>query len=137
MAVGKIPHKEMKVDHIAIYVSDLEAAKIFFEKYFCGRAGSRYHNPKTGLMSYFMTFDNGCRIELMSRPEICGSDHNPYRCGYIHISFSVGDRGSVDNLTKRLADDGFEVISGPRVTGDGYYESCIRAFEGNLIEITV
>ena len=43
----------------------------------------------------------------------------------------------MDALTARLKADGYEVISGPRITGDGYYESCITAVEGNLIELTV
>ena len=39
-------------------------------------------------------------------------------------------------LTRELKEDGYQVASGPRTTGDGYYESCIIGIEGNLIEIT-
>ena len=56
---------------------------------------------------------------------------------YAHIAFSVGSKEKVDALTIELKTDGYEVISGPRTTGDGYYESCIVAIEGNQIEITV
>ena len=59
------------------------------------------------------------------------------RTGYVHIAFSVGSRERVDELTERLRSDGYEVLSGPRTTGDGYYESCVVSVEGNLIEITV
>ena len=56
--------------------------------------------------------------------------------GYSHLAFSVGSRQAVDEWTERLRMDGYPVISGPRVTGDGYYESCILDPEGNRIEIT-
>ena len=59
------------------------------------------------------------------------------RTGYIHIAFSVGSKERVDSLTAQLQTDGYEVVSGPRTTGDGYYESCIVGIEGNQIEITV
>ena len=48
----------------------------------------------------------------------------------------LGSREAVDELTCRLGSDGYEVLSGPRTTGDGYYESCILGPENNLIEIT-
>ena len=54
-----------------------------------------------------------------------------------HIAFSVGSKEKVDALTERLKNDGFKVISAPRTTGDGYYESCILGIENNQIEITV
>lgn len=54
-----------------------------------------------------------------------------------HIAFSVGSKEKVDALTERLKIDGFNVVSGPRTTGDGYYESCILGIENNQIEITV
>lgn len=59
------------------------------------------------------------------------------RTGYVHVAFSVGSVAAVDRLTKLFREDGYEVLSGPRTTGDGYYESCIIGFEGNQIEITV
>lgn len=125
----------MKIDHIALYVLDLEMAKYFFIKYFKATANELYYNPQTGLRTYFLKFDDGARLEIMSRPGII-SQSNMMRQGFIHIAFSVGSKENVDGITQRLKDDGYMVMSGPRITGDGYYESSIIAFEDNLIEIT-
>lgn len=126
----------MRLDHIAMYVNDLEATKTFFTSYFGATSNEMYHNTRTGLKSYFLSFDNGARLEIMSRPEVVDEGKKPFRAGYIHIAFSVGGKQQVDSVTKRLQDDGYAVISGPHTTGDGYYESCIIGPEGNLIEIT-
>ena len=126
----------MKIEHVALYVKDLEKAKEFFVTYLNGKANDGYHNPKTDFRSYFISFDDGARLELMTRPELVEQNKSPYRTGYAHVAFSVGSKEKVDGLTARLQKDGFEVISGPRTTGDGYYESCIVAIEGNQIEIT-
>ena len=96
-----------------------------------------YHNPKTGFRSYFLTFGDGARLELMCRPGMEDAEKTLGRTGYAHIAFSVGSKEAVDALTRRLKADGYPVLSGPRTTGDGYYESCILGFEGNIIEITV
>ena len=127
----------MYIEHIAVYVTDLEAAKDFFARYFGGRPNEGYHNTKTGFRSYFISFENGARLELMNRPDVPEADKTAERTGYAHIAFSVGSRAKVDELTERLRSARYEVKSGPRTTGDGYYESCIVAVEGNLIEITV
>ena len=127
----------MKIEHIAMYVSDLERAKDFFSTYFGAVSNSGYHNVRTGFRSYFLTFEDGARLEIMNRSECSGEEKNPYRYGFAHIAFSVGSREKVDSLTEQLRSAGFDVTSGPRVTGDGYYESCILGFEGNIIEITV
>lgn len=126
----------MKIEHIAIYYKDLEKAKDFFEKYFGASAGKLYRNDKTGFSSYFLTFENGSRLEIMNRPDVCEKENRPLG-GLHHIAFSVGSREKVDELTNRLRRDGFSVTGEPRVTGDGYYESIISDHEGNLIEITV
>lgn len=126
----------MKINHIALYVSNLDGARNFFETYFKGEANEIYHNPKTGLRTHFISFPDGGRLEIMNRPEVIDESFNPYRLGLIHIAFSVGSKNEVDSLTARLAADGYEVISGPRTTGDGYYESCVKGFENCLIEIT-
>lgn len=127
----------MKIEHIALYVNDLEKAKDFFVSYFGAAANDGYHNQKTDFRSYFLSFDDGSRLELMTKPELTDSGDFLNRFGYAHIAFSVGSREQVDALTHRLKEDGYPVISGPRTTGDGYYESCIQGFEGNLIEITI
>lgn len=127
----------MTIEHIALYVRDLEGARAFFECYLGGVSNQLYHNPGTGFRSYFLTFGGGARLELMSRPDAVDQCPDPVRTGYIHTAFRLGSAEKVDELTARLKADGFEVASGPRTTGDGYYESCVVGFEGNLIELTV
>ena len=127
----------MYIEHVSIYVRDLKSAKEFFIKYFDGRSNDGYYNFSTGFKSYFISFEKGPRIELMNRPDISDQDKVLFRTGYSHIAFSVGSKEKVDSITEQLKRDGYKVISGPRITGDGYYESCVIAFEGNQIEITV
>ena len=127
----------MKIEHIAMYVNDLEAARDFFLKYLDGTSNDGYHNKNTDFRSYFISFEDGARLELMTKPEIVNAEKPLSRTGYAHIAFSVGSKEKVDELTEKLRADGYEVVSGPRTTGDGYYESCIVAVEGNQIEITV
>ena len=120
-----------------MYVNNLERAKDFFVQYLGGVAGEGYHNKTTGLRSYFLSFDGGARLELMTRPGLLDPAKPLNRTGLIHVAFSVGTKEAVDELTARFKADGFDVISGPRTTGDGYYESCVLAIEDNQIEITV
>ena len=127
----------MKIEHIAMYVSDLEAARDFFIKYLGASSNSGYHNKTTDFRSYFLSFDDGARLEIMTRPKMADSQNDIARTGYIHIAFSLGSKEKVDELTARLKADGYEVLSGPRTTGDGYYESCIASIEGNQIELTL
>ena len=127
----------MKIEHIALYVNDLEAARDFFVIYLDGKSNDGYHNPRTGFRSYFIRFDDGARLELMKKPEMEDLEKPLNRTGYAHVAFSVGSKEKVDELTIRLEAAGYEVSSGPRTTGDGYYESCIVAVEGNQIELTV
>ena len=127
----------MRVEHIALYVDDLEAARDFFVDYLGGHSNDGYHNKTTDFRSYFISFDDGPRLEIMSKPGMVDAEKPINRTGYAHVAFSVGSKELVDELTARLKSDGFSVISGPRTTGDGYYESCIIAIEGNQIEITV
>lgn len=127
----------MRIDHIALYVSDLEGARDFFVKYFDASSNEVYHNTRTDFRSYFLTFTDGSRLELMTKPDLTDSGDLLNRFGYAHVAFSVGSKEAVDTLTRHLKEDGYPVFSGPRTTGDGYYESCILGFEGNIIEITV
>lgn len=126
----------MKIEHTALYVSDLERARKFFEGYFGAVSNDIYINKRTGFKSYFLTFDEGARLEIMQRPDVTAKCKKSTHTGYSHIAFSVGSREMVDALTELLLTDGYSVVSGPRTTGDGYYESCIEDCEGNLIEIT-
>ena len=127
----------MKIEHIALYVNDLEGARKFFMKYLGAQSNDGYHNPRTNFRSYFLSFDDGARLEIMNKPEMPDHPKDLARTGYAHIAFSVGSKEKVDALTAQLKADGYEVVSGPRTTGDGYYESCIVAVEDNQIEITV
>ena len=125
----------MRIDHIAMYVSDLEKSRAFYEKYFGAVSNERYHNLKTGLSTYFLSFDNDTRLEIMSRSEcsVCGISE--YAVGFTHLAFGTGSRKAVDSLTLQLEKDGYTVIGRPRVTGDGYYESVVLDIDGNRIEI--
>ena len=127
----------MRIEHIAMYVNDLEKAKEFFVKYFNAISNEGYHNKITEFRSYFLSFDDGARLEIMNKPHMIDDEKRLNRTGFIHIAFSLGSKEAVDILTERMKNDGYNVISGPRTTGDGYYESCIIGIEGNQIEITV
>ncbi len=125
----------MIIDHIAIFVRDLETTKNFYVKYFNAAVNNKYRNNKTLLETYFLTFDSGARIEIMSRPDLSQGSKELLRTGLIHIAFKLGSKELVDSKVKQLESDGYKIISNPRVTGDGYYESCIVDNEGNFIEI--
>ena len=127
----------MRIEHIAMYVNDLEKTKEFFVKYFNAISNEGYHNKTTDFRSYFLAFDDGARLEIMNKPQMMDDEKGLNRTGFVHIAFSLGSKEAVDILTERMQSDGYNVISGPRTTGDGYYESCIIGIEGNQIEITV
>lgn len=126
----------MRVEHVALWVVDLERARAFWETYFGASAGSEYVNAR-GFHSYFLTLDGGARIELMcDGTQAPGNDGRPHD-GWAHAALALGSAEAVDALTARLVDDGYRCVSGPRTTGDGYYESCVLDDEGNRIELTV
>ena len=127
----------MRIEHIALYVNNLEGARDFFIKYFGAVSNEGYHNPGTDFRSYFLAITDDSRLEIMTRPDLSDSGDLLNRFGYAHIAFSVGSKDAVDSLSTQLSADGYPIISGPRITGDGYYESCVLGFEGNIIEITV
>lgn len=127
----------MRIEHIAMYCIELEAARAFFVRYFQAKCNDGYHNTRTDFRSYFLTFDDGARLEIMNKPQLTDGEKALDRTGYAHIAFSLGSAERVDALTEQLRRDGYSVISGPRTTGDGYYESCIVGLEGNQIELTV
>ena len=127
----------MHIEHIAMYVNDLEKTKEFFVKYFNATSNEGYHNKTTDFRSYFLSFDDGARLEIMNKPQMMDNEKGLNRTGFVHIAFSLGNKEAVDMLTEKMRNDGYNVISGPRTTGDGYYESCIIGIEGNQIEITV
>ena len=120
-----------------MYVNDLEAARDFFVNCLGASSNDGYHNKDTGFRSYFITFDDGARLELMNKPDLADPGKPLNRTGYAHIALSVGSKERVDEMTSNLKAEGYTVVSGPRTTGDGYYESCVVVIEGNQIELTV
>jgi lactoylglutathione lyase len=129
----------MKIEHVAIWTKDLESLKNFYIKYFKVTTGEKYINPVKKFESYFLSFEEGCRLELMQMPGIPSSLNDPYRqfSGLIHFAISIGSKEKVDSLTELLRKDGHTIVGEPRTTGDGYYESVVLDPEGNRIEITV
>ena len=124
----------MRLEHVAVWVADLERMRAFYVDVLGGHAGQRYHNTTTGFSSYFISFGEGSRIELMQRPGV-GGNGNGVRLGYSHVALSLGSREAVDNHTAALRGRGVPVDSEPRLTGDGYYEAVILDPEGNRIEL--
>jgi lactoylglutathione lyase len=129
----------MKIEHIALWTKDLERLKSFYERYFRATAGAKYTNQSKQFNSYFLSFQDGSRLELMQMPSVPDSTDDVHQqfTGYIHIAMSTGSQEKVDALTHQLKKDGFEILDGPRTTGDGYYESVVLDPDGNRIEITV
>lgn len=127
----------MKIEHLAIWVEHLETTKAFYEQYFGATAGEKYHNPTKNFTSYFLSFDSGCRLELMHKPEIPSHSDNVEYIGMTHFAVSVGSKQKVDNLTDELRQANYNIVGEPRTTGDGYYESVVLDPEGNRIEITI
>ena len=127
----------MRIEHIAMFVNNLDAARDFFVRYFNAKSNEGYYNKTTGFRSYFLSFEDGARLEIMKKPVMEDAEKTLSRTGYVHIAFSLGSKEAVDSLTEVMKQEGYDVVSGPRTTGDGYYESCIVGVEGNQIEITV
>jgi lactoylglutathione lyase len=128
----------MKIEHMAIWTGDLERLRTFYEKYFGATANDKYVNSTKQFESYFLSFPAGARLEIMYAPHILEhSEGNHQWVGYAHIAFSVGSREQVDALTGQLQNDGYRLLDGPRMTGDGYYESSFFDPDGNRIEITI
>jgi lactoylglutathione lyase len=128
----------MGIEHVALYTTDLERMRNFYVRYFNGQANEKYRNPRTSFESYFITFDSGARLELMQKPGIALRPAGEAGwTGWAHMAVSVGSREKVDELTQVLREAGYPVLSGPRVTGDGYYESVVADPDGNSLEITV
>ncbi|RKN77031.1 VOC family protein [Ulvibacterium marinum] len=127
----------MKIEHLALWVQNLELMKDFYVTYFNMKPNTKYVNDKKKFSSYFLSFDGEARIELMHRPDISQEIGNKGQMnGIAHFAVSVGSKDKVNQLTELLRNDGFEIIGEPRTTGDGYYESVISDPEGNHIELT-
>jgi lactoylglutathione lyase len=127
-----------RIEHIALWVDDLEALSAFYARSFGAQVGARYVNAAKGFKSCFLTFESGARIELMTTSRLSPTRHAPgvERMGFTHLAISLGSESAGDELTARLRAEGIAVLDGPRRTGDGYYESVVLDPEGNRIEIT-
>jgi lactoylglutathione lyase len=124
----------VRLEHVGLWVRDLDAVAAFYARYFQARIGARYENPRKGFESRFLEFSGGARLEIMRRTDVTtrGIDN---QLGLAHVALTVGDEAAVDALAARLGADGFVPLDGPRRTGDGYYECVVRDPEGNRVEI--
>ena len=127
----------MRIEHVAVYVQDLEQAKEFLCKYFGCTSNDLYHNKAKGFKSYFLSFDTGARLEIMQKEDVNLLIDNDDHLGLVHLAISVGSKEKVDTLTNTLRNDGYVVKSEPRTTGDGYYDSVVKVLSNILIEITI
>ena len=125
----------VSITHIAIYTVDLERSKMFYQKYFNAECNEKYEND-SGFSSYFLTFSSGARLEIMSHKNLEQREVIDKVNGLSHIAFSVGTKDEVLAFTNCIVNDGYKLLSPPRQTGDGYFESCIADPDGNRIEIT-
>ena len=127
-----------RIEHIALWVDNLDALSAFYARAFGAPIGQRYVNASKGFESCFLTFESGARIELMTTSRLSPTRHPPgtQRMGLTHLAISLGSEKAVDELTARLRSEGIAVLDGPRRTGDGYHESVVLDPEGNRIEIT-
>ncbi len=103
--------------------------------------GAKYRSKSAAhpnFESYFLTFGDGSRLELMQMPTIPESAYAPGQeaLGLTHIAFAVGGTDEVDALAKRAHAEGRPVLLEPHRTGDGYYEACILDPDGNRVEVT-
>jgi lactoylglutathione lyase len=129
----------LKIEHVAIWTNKLETLRAFYERYFGAKSSSRYRNEKKNFESYFLTFESGSRLELMSMPGIIEKNGESLAqfSGLAHFAISVGSKAQVDLMTEQFRKDGLAIIGEPRITGDGYYESVVLDPDGNRIEITI
>lgn len=129
----------MRLEHIALWTSELEDVKDFYLRYFGGTAGERFHNPQYDFSSYFVSFQDGPRLELMTMPSIPRSHDDVTRqfTGYIHVAFEVESREYLDNLVRQLREDGVRILEDPHITADDYYEATVLDPDGNGVELAV
>lgn len=127
----------MKIDHLAIYADNIELLREFYTKYFECKHSSRYENKSKKFTSYFLYFDDETtRLEIMHIPDLKTTSTDNKITGLAHFAISTGGKKQVNALTERLRKDGYKILSEPRTTGDGYYESAVEDPEGNYVEIT-
>src|SRR6056297_1345624 len=127
----------MKIDHIAIWTYNLEGLRNFYVHYFDASSSEIYYNHSKEFRSYFLNFDGDCRLEIMEMPNVPKSKNIPDRnyTGLSHFAIQVSSKTEVNRLTEQIRSDGFKILSEPRTTGDGYYESAVLDPDGNRVEI--
>jgi lactoylglutathione lyase len=128
----------MRIAHVALWTKDLERSADFWRIVFDAAIGSPYHSKTNkGFISRFVTLkDGGPSIELMTLPMLSKNELSVHPLvGWAHIAISIGSESEVDTMAKRMLEQD-ALVSGPRWTGDGFYEAVIRDPDGNLIEIT-
>lgn len=128
---------KIKIEHIGIWVKDLELMKDFYTNYFKGVSRKKYTNSIKKFESYFIIFESGAKLELMHKESISNENTNEEQIGISHIAFSLGSVDAVLMLTERFRTDGIRILGEPRTTGDGYFESVVLDIEGNRIELVV
>ena len=129
----------MTLEHVAIWTDNLEKLKDFYIKYFGAVPNDMYTNNTKNFQSYFLTFESGARLELMTMPGIPGNSNDTIQRqhkGIIHLAFGVDTISQVDARANELRNDGFQILSGPRKTGDGYYEFETLDPDNNRLEVT-
>jgi len=129
----------MTLEHVAIWTNNLEALKNYYIKYFQAVCNNKYSNNKKGFESYFLSFESGARLEIMNMPGIPANLNDTVTTqhqGIIHLAFGVSSMEKVDAKAKELQQDGFIILSGPRTTGDGYYEFETLDPDNNRLEVT-
>ncbi len=125
----------VRLEHVALWVRDLDRVAAFYARYFGARIGDRYENPRKGFQSRFLAFASGARLEVMARSDVDARGMDE-ALGFAHVAIAIGDEAAVDALAARFKTDGVSVLDGPRRTGDGYYECVVLDPEGNRVEVT-
>ena len=124
----------VRLEHVGLWVRDLDAVTAFYARYFDAKIGALYQNPRKGFESRFLEFAGGARLEVMRRADVSARVADE-QLGLAHVALTIGDEATVDALAARLSAEGHTLLDGPRRTGDGYYECVVRDPEGNRVEI--
>lgn len=124
----------MKLHHIAIWTYRLEELKEFYTHFFGGKSNEKYVNPKKGFESYFISFEDGVPLELMSRPDVQNTPIEENRLGLTHLAFTFPSEEEVLRFTEQMRAEGYTIAGEPRTSGDGYFESVVLDPDGNRIE---
>lgn len=124
----------MKIHHIAIWTFRLEELREFYIRYFNGTSNEKYINPKKDFESYFIYFDDGAALELMSRTDVQNTPIEENKLGLTHFALSFQSKEDVLRTTEQLRSDGYTIAGEPRTSGDGYFESVILDPDGNRVE---